>query len=81
MKYEHLVRVSNKDGKPHIIIDRVEPNGRRHFYTHYEFPYVNGEKEGFDLMKKAAEWLGNSLLIDSPEFRKHIGLENGEEAE
>ena len=81
MKYEHLVSVGDKDGKRHIIIDRVEPDGRRHFCTHYELPEVNSEKEGFDLMQKAAEWLGNSLLIDSPEFRKHIGLEKDKEAE
>ena len=28
-------------------------------------------------MAKLAEWLGNSTLIDSPEFREHIGIAEG----
>ena len=75
MKYEHLVYMAEKDGKPHIIVDRVEGNGRRHFCTHYELPTVQSEDEGFDLMEKVASWLGNTLLIDCPNFRRHIGIE------
>ena len=78
MKYEHRVSVALKDGRPHVIIDRVEPNGRRHFCTHYALPDVTTEKEGLALMDRVAEWLGNSLLVDSQDFRKHIGLEGPE---
>jgi hypothetical protein len=74
MKYEHLIYYENKEGKTFLCIDRKFENGRRDFMTHYELPPTQGESEGFDLMARAAEGLGNSVLIDSPAFREHIGI-------
>ena len=74
MKYEHIVYLKIKNNKQHVCIDRIFENGTRHFMTHYELPEASGDQEGFDLMSKVAEWLGNSTLIDSPDFREHIGV-------
>ena len=75
MEYEHIIYLQVKDGKNHICIDRLFSNGRRDFMTHIELDNSEGEEEGFNLMDKAADWLGHSLLIDSIPFRKHIGVE------
>tara|TARA_R110002072_G_scaffold182877_2_gene339136 strand:- start:7121 stop:7441 length:321 start_codon:yes stop_codon:yes gene_type:complete len=76
MQYEHVVYTEDKDGKKYLCIDRLFSSGRRQFMTHQEIPPTNSETEGFDLMGKTAEWLGNSMLIDSPAFRRHIGIED-----
>jgi ABC-type phosphonate transport system ATPase subunit len=81
VKYKHLVYIEEKDGKPHVIIDRVEDNGRRHFCTHMELPPVKSEQDGWSLMGRVADWLGHSLLVDSPAFREHIGIEDDEGSE
>ncbi len=76
MKYKHVVSYSVKDGKPYVVVDRVFESGRVDFCTHYELQEVKNEEEGIELMGKvAAEWLGNTLCIDNPEFRAHIKLE------
>ena len=75
MKDKHVVSYSLKDGKPYVVVDRVFESGRVDFCTHYELPEVKDEKEGIELMGKVAEWLGNTLCIDNPEFRAHIKLE------
>ena len=74
MKYEHLFYFKVKEGKPYICIDRIFEGGRRDFMTHHELPHTEGDEEGFDLMEKLASWLGGSMLIDCPEFREHIGI-------
>lgn len=74
MSHEHLIYLENKEGKTFLCIDRLLPSGRREFMTHMELPNTEGDSEGFDLMAKSAEWLGNSVLIDSPSFRQHIGI-------
>jgi hypothetical protein len=74
MKYEHRVVVGLVEGKPHVIIDRVDSDGRRSRLTHYELPHVANEQEGWVLMDKIAVRLGSDLLLDCPEFRKHIGI-------
>lgn len=78
MKYEQIVYFKFEQGISYIAVDYLFADGRRVFQTHYELPEVADEEEGFNMMAKAAEWLGNSLLISAPEFRKHIGIE-GEE--
>jgi len=75
MKYELITYFSAKDGRSYIAVDYLFADGRRVFQTHYELPEISNEEEGFELMEKAAEWLGHSLLISTPEFRKHIGIE------
>ncbi len=65
MNYEHIVYLQVKDGIPHVCVDRLFENGKRVFMTHNELSQTSGDKEGFELMSKAAEWLGNTLLIDS----------------
>ena len=74
MSHEHIVYFEKKDEKSYLCIDRLFEGGRRSFMTHYQLPETQGESEGFELMVKLAEWLGNSTLIDSPEFREHIGI-------
>ena len=74
MKYEHVIYFEIKDGQKFLCIDRVFESGKRDFMTHYELPEAQGESEAFDVMSKVAEWLGNSVLIDSPEFRSHVGI-------
>ena len=74
MTYEHIVYIEEKEGKVYLCIDRVLEQGKRHFMSHYELPGVQSESQGFELMSKTAEWLGNSVLIDSPKFREHIGI-------
>lgn len=64
-----------KEGRPYIAVDYLYSDGRRIFQTHYELPAVDNEKEGFNLMSEVSEWLGNSLLISTPAFRQHIGIE------
>ena len=75
MNYKHIVSYSKKDGKPHMVVDRLFESGRIDFCTQYELPEVQNEKEGFELMRKVADWLGNTLCIDNPEFRAHIKIE------
>ncbi|HSD95849.1 MAG TPA: hypothetical protein VLB06_01790 [Sulfuricaulis sp.] len=75
MKYKHVVYYSEKDGKTFLVVDRLFESGRHDFCTHYELPNVRNEKEGFELMGKVSEWLGNTLCIDNPEFRAHIKIE------
>ena len=74
MKYEHIIYLETKENIPYVCVDRIFENGKRSFMTHYELPTTSGDEEGFDLMSKVAEWLGNSLLIDTPAFREHIGI-------
>ena len=74
MKYEHIIYLEIKDNKQYVCVDRIFENGKRNFMTHFELSETSGDQEGFDLMSKAAEWLGNSTLIDSPAFRQHIGI-------
>ena len=74
MNYEHIVYLEVKDGIPHICVDRLFENGKRAFMTHHKLTQSLGDNDGFELMSKAAEWLGNSLLIDNPAFREHIGV-------
>lgn len=76
MEYEQIVYFTVKQGISYIAVDYLFPDGRRVFQTHYELSEVGDEEEGFNLMSKAAEWLGNSLLISTPGFRKHIGIED-----
>lgn len=76
MEYEQIVYFTVKQSISYIAVDYLFPDGRRVFQTHYELPEVGDEEEGFNLMSKAAEWLGNSLLISTPGFRKHIGIED-----
>jgi hypothetical protein len=76
VKYKRVVSYATKDGKPHLVVDRLFENGRSDFCTHYELPEVKNEEEGLVLMGKVAEWLGNTLCIDNPEFRAHIKLES-----
>ena len=75
MRYDHLVYFTRKDGAVFLAIDRVFEGGRRDFCTHMELPAVESEAAGFELMDKVAEWLGNSICIDNPEFRRHIKVE------
>ena len=75
MTYEHLVYFTQKDGIPHLAIDRLFSDGRRDFCTHYPLSSVADEAAGFELMDKVAAWLGNTLCIDSPQFRQHIRIE------
>ena len=75
MDYELIVYHTIKEGIPYIAVDYLFPDGRRVFQTHYELPEVQDEEEGFDLMGKVGEWLGNSLLLSTPGFRRHIGIE------
>lgn len=77
MDYEHRVHFQVKEGKPYIVIDRVMPDGSRTFCTHHELPHVQNQDEAWALMDKVADWLGHSLLIDSPAFRRYIGIEEG----
>lgn len=81
MTYEHLVYFTHKDGKPHLAIDRLFSNGRRDFCTHYQLPPVTDERAGFELMDKVAAWLGNTLCIDSPQFRQHTHIEPAPDAQ
>ena len=74
MNYEHLIYIESKEGNVYLFVDRLLSSGRREFMTHMELPSTAGDTEGFDLMTKSAEWLGNSILIDSPAFRQHIGI-------
>ena len=75
MEYEHIVYLREKDGKLHVCIDRLFPDGRRDFMMHMELESTEGDEEGFQLIDKIADWLGHSLCIDSVPFRKHIGIE------
>jgi hypothetical protein len=75
VKYKHVVSYATKEGKPHLVVDRMFENGHVDFCTHFELPEVKSEKEGLALMARVAEWLGNTLCIDNPEFRAHIKLE------
>jgi len=75
VNYQHVVYFTQKDGVPHVAIDRLLPDGTRDFCTHYLLPVVAGEKAGFELMDKVAAWLGNTLCIDNPQFREHIRIE------
>jgi len=75
MPFEHRVYVQEKDGKVYVCVDRILENDRRHFVTHHELSAVKSEGDGFELMEKVASWLGNTLLIDNPDFRKHILIE------
>jgi len=74
MEYEHIIYIEQKDGEHYLCIDRLLPSGQRDFMTHIALPKTSGDKEGIDLMEKSAKWLGNSILIDSPSFREHIGI-------
>lgn len=74
--YQHIVYFTEKDGTPYVAIDRLWSNGRRDFCTHFPLPSVESEEEGFELMDKVADWLGHSLCIDSPPFRRHVGIES-----
>jgi hypothetical protein len=76
VNYEHLVYFTNKDGKAYLAIDRRMPDGRRDFCTHYELPAVADEQAGFALMEQVANWLGNTLCVDNPQFRQHIRIES-----
>lgn len=75
--YQHVVYFCEKEGKSYIAVDVLEANGRRYFSTHFELPSVGGEETGFEIMDRVADWLGHTLLIDIPEFRTHIGIEEG----
>ena len=79
MEYEHIVYFTVKDGRPYIAVDYLFSDGRRVFQTHYELQDITSEDEGYELMSKVAEWLGNSLLISTPGFRKHIGIDEGKQ--
>ena len=76
--YKHVVYLAEKDGKPYLVVDRLFESGRQDFCTHMELPHVSDEREGFALMQKVSEWLGNTLCIDNPQFRAHIGIEPDE---
>lgn len=75
MIYEHVVYYVEKDGKAYLAVDRLFQDGRRDFCTHFELQQVTDETAGFALMDKAADWLGNTLCIDNPSFRKHIKIQ------
>ncbi|MCP5079360.1 MAG: hypothetical protein GY951_15055 [Psychromonas sp.] len=79
MDYELVTYFTVKDDRPYVAVDYLYADGRRVFQTHHELPIVENEKEGFKLMSEIAEWLGNSLLISTPEFRQHIGIEEGDD--
>lgn len=74
MSYEHVVYIEEKHGERYLCIDRLLHSGRREFMTHMALPETKGDDAGFELMGKSADWLGNSILIDSPQFREHIGV-------
>lgn len=75
MKYEHVVYLEEKEGYLHLCIAPLFDNGQRGFITHRKLGKTSGDIEGFELMCKVAEWLGNSLLIDSPQFRNYIRID------
>ena len=75
VNYQHLVYFTQKDGMPHVAIDRLLPDGKRDFCTHYPLPAVDSDEAGFELMDKVAAWLGNTLCIDNPQLRQHIRIE------
>ena len=37
---------------------------------------VANEEEAWKLFDKVSDWLGHTLLMDSPEFRAHIGIDS-----
>ena len=76
MKYDHIVYIEEKNAKWFLCIDRVLDSGKRNFMTHLEIVKKEDGTEDFALMEKSAEWLGNSILIDSPKFREFIGIED-----
>ena len=78
-EYEHIVYVIEKDGANYVAVDRLWANRRRDFCTHIELSEISSEQEGWELMDKVADWLGHTLLIDNPDFRRHIGIESEEE--
>lgn len=80
MNYKHLVYFTHKDGAPHLVIDRLLPDGRRDFCTHHKLPPVADESHGVELMDKVAAWLGNTLCIDNPQFRQHVHMEPADDA-
>ena len=73
--HKHIVYVTQRDGKTYLVVDRQFDPLPQHFCSHFELPPAKNSDEGLKLMHKAADWLGNLLCMDNPDFRTHIGID------